>query len=175
MRMSIVKGWLAAGIIALSAQATSGFAASAQTFEPIAELPDGQALIYLYRKDDANSAFKIKANHQVVTVLKPNGYYPLVTEPGTIELSSKVSFKMFATGIMDKAFAKKHTVEVQAEPGKVYYVTGEPQGAGITPEPQELVLMVVPNEQGAREIMGAKKMKMARGAKKKKKKKKKKN
>ena len=71
------------GVLLLAGCATRG-----SGFQPVAKIPRGMAVIYIYRTPEfAGEAlsYDVKAHDKVVTTLRNGGYYPYVVAPGLLE------------------------------------------------------------------------------------------
>ena len=79
-------------------------------YQPVTALPQDKAVIYIYRPSAFGFAkdYEVKRGDAVVVTMKSHGYYPYVTEPGTVTLSA-------TTETTD-------TVTLEARPSQVYYV-----------------------------------------------------
>jgi hypothetical protein len=80
-------------------------------FTPVRPIPEGKAVIYLYKAWYGHGAFPIRANGQLITHLQKGGYFPYIVSPGKQELF------VSAGGFMGTP-----TTIVNAEPGKEYYL-----------------------------------------------------
>jgi hypothetical protein len=87
-----------------------GGCAKGAPFQALPALPQDKAVIYIYRPSLFGFAkdYDVKRGDAVVVTMKSHGYYPYVTDPGTVELSA-------TTETTD-------SVTVDAKPGRVYYV-----------------------------------------------------
>ena len=141
-------------------------AASGPAFEPVAKIPRGMAVIYIYRTPDFGGealSYDVRAQDRVVTTLRSGGYYPYVVTPGRIELwartASRPSSYRHATSpdrsetdlVKLKAIddAAKSAVTLDVTAGQVHYVKGE---AGVRYFVGRPRLLVVAREQGESEI-----------------------
>jgi len=150
------------GVLLLAGCATHG-----SGFQPVAKIPRGMAVIYIYRTPEfAGEAlsYDVKANDKVVTTLRSGGYYPYVVRPGLLELwartASRQSSYRHTTPPPERANpdllrlkaiddAAKSAVTLDVKAGQVYYVKGE---AGVRYFVGRPRLQVVSPEQGAGEI-----------------------
>lgn len=65
----------------------SGCSASGPTFRPIAPIPDGKGVVYIYRTPSfvgGGVYGTVSANKKPMTKIKNGGYFPDVTDPGTV-------------------------------------------------------------------------------------------
>lgn len=60
--------------------------------------------------------------------MKAGTVYETTLPAGTHEFSTKVKFKMFATGLLDKAFSSRGEFAAELEPWGVYYLRAVPVG-----------------------------------------------
>jgi len=150
------------GVLLLAGCATRG-----SGFQPVAKIPRGMAVIYIYRTPEfAGEAlsYDVKAHDKVVTTLRNGGYYPYVVAPGLLELwartASRQSSYRHTTPPPERADtdllrlkaiddAAKSPVMLDVKAGQVYYVKGEAGFRYFVGRPR---LQVVSPEQGAGEI-----------------------
>jgi hypothetical protein len=100
---------LALGMLA----ALAGCASLGPPFQPLAAVPAGKAVVYIYRPPSfVGSAvtFKVNAGDLPVISLSNGGYFPYVTAPGRISFWAKTEAESF--------------VIVDVEPGLEYYLKG---------------------------------------------------
>ena len=124
---------LLVGVLLLGGCATLG-----PVYRPVDAIPDGMALIYIYRESQfigAGVAYDVKVGETVVTTLHSGGYYPYFVKPGEVELWARTEAKSAVT------------VDVKA--GEVYYVKGEVGVGFFVGRPH---LRVVAREKGEKEI-----------------------
>jgi hypothetical protein len=118
-------------------------------YKAVSDIPEDKSVVYLYRiNDNFNTDFMITYNYEEICVLVNNGYFPFFVEPGKVEISSAVQFKMFATGILDAAIANPTEFVFEAEPGKSYYLKCD---ASVYTG-QELTIKLVPEKFGSNDI-----------------------
>jgi cyclophilin family peptidyl-prolyl cis-trans isomerase len=110
------------------------------------EVPPGMALVQVYRTDKVGQDFTLRIDGSARTVLKANMVYGTLLPAGTHEVSTKVRFKMFATGLLDKAFASGGAFSTGFEAGRVYHLRAVPVG-----DLRTLRLHPVANDFGAEE------------------------
>src|SRR5262249_7206543 len=145
----------------------AGCATSGPAFQPVAKLPKGTAVIYIYRTPEFSGdalSYEVKAPDGVVTILRSGGYYPYVVTAGQVELwartASRQSAYRHATPPSERADndllrlkaiddAAKSAVTLDVKAGQVYYVKGE---AGVRYFVGRPRLQVVTREQGESEI-----------------------
>jgi hypothetical protein len=118
-------------------------------FKPVSEIPKDKSIIYIYRiNDKINTEFIINYFDKELCVLQNNGYFPYIIDQGKVELTSKVQFKMFATGILDQAIANPTQLIFEAQAGKTYYIECKADELGG----QELSINKVPDKYGRNRI-----------------------
>ena len=126
-------------ILAASVMLMTGCAATlGPQFESVTAVPSGKALIYIYRTPKfVGSAvgFDIHHGDKVITHLASGGYYPYITDPGTVELWAKTE--------------AKSSVTLHVRAGETRYVKGEVGVGFFVGRPK---LEVVGNIIGAKEI-----------------------
>jgi hypothetical protein len=83
--------------------------ASGPAFQPPL-LPADKAVIFIYRPSAFGfaKAYEVKRGEDTIVTMKSHGYYPYVTDPGTVTLSA-------TTETTD-------TVTLDVQPAKAYYV-----------------------------------------------------
>ncbi len=145
----VINLFLALFVITLAIYPIGCSSLKGPLYTAVSDIPEDQSVVYLYRiNDNYNTEFMITYNYEEICVLVNNGYFPFFVEPGKVELSSAVQFKMFATGILDAAIATPTEFVFEAEPGKSYYLkcsAGEFSG-------QELTIKLVPENFGSNDI-----------------------
>ena len=103
-------------------------------FHLIENIPENKSVVYVYWTDDAAQIkgidFSISANGEPITDMRHGGYYPIIAEPGKLELSSHVNFKFMAVGALDVAMAPTKTLVINVDKGKEYYVRCVSYGGG---------------------------------------------
>lgn len=95
-------------------------------------LAPGTALVRVYRADASLRKFTLRIDGGARAVLAKGTVYETALPAGRHELTTKVKFKMFATGLGDKLFASRDTLVAELEQGGVYYVRSAPVGDGQT-------------------------------------------
>jgi hypothetical protein len=129
------------------------------TFHAITGVAQDKAVIYMYRNDDQNASsradFSIKVNDKSVAVMKNTGYCSMIVPPGPMNITAKVKFKAFATGLADIATNPATSVALNAEAGGVYYIecVGR-RNLPLDAIKMELDMKIVPNEAGTSKIAG---------------------
>jgi hypothetical protein len=79
-------------------------------YKKIEPLPDGKSVVYIYRDPlSARYAYTIKADGKSLVSLKPGAYYPLIVEPGELELSASAEGSTSLT--LDVKKGKSYYVE----------------------------------------------------------------
>ena len=94
-------------------------------FTQIAETPSGKSIVYLYKaRVYGGDTFTIGVNGVPVTNLRKGGYYPYIAEPGKLELTSSIKFRITLGLIPSVAnvLMPDSTLILNIEPGKTYYV-----------------------------------------------------
>lgn len=120
---------------------------SGALFNAVTDIPADRSVIYLYRPiDDKSTEFTITYNNKEICVLVSGGYFPIYAEEGKVEISSSANFKMFVTGLLQTAGSTDLFFE--AEPGKYYYVMGQP----VESDPNKLSIKLVPENFGVNSI-----------------------
>lgn len=118
-------------------------------FQTITDIPADRSVIYAFRPDDnKRTEFTFTCNGREIGILKRQGYFPILVEPGKVEIISKVRFKMFVTGLLGPAMIEPSEYVFEAKPGTVYYVeclAGELGG-------QKLSISLVPERYGQLKI-----------------------
>ena len=112
-----------------------GCATSGPEFKEVSPLPDGRALIYLYRESrmlGAAGSFTIFLNSNTLVELKNGAYIPVVVEPGPTVLSHRPAFSainaipwvaaLTAISRSTVDWEKEGAVAIDAEPNKTYFV-----------------------------------------------------
>ncbi len=98
-----------------------GGCASGPKFMPVAAVPEGKTLIYVYRRFNVGGVASdhiICANGTPIGTFDNASYYPFITSPGIITFSSQ---SLTVGGIMDLANSKQSLLTIQAESGQTYY------------------------------------------------------
>jgi len=133
-------------------------------FQAVTSIPENKAVIYLYWPDeDLGTQFTIKANDEHVITLKNEGYIPFFVTPDSVDLSAKVQFKLFKTGLLEAAAAPTTHFKLKTEAGGTYYV----KCSGMAPKflslstthGQRLGMALVTHDIGAFEIQACKLLK----------------
>jgi hypothetical protein len=121
------------------------------TFTPITNIPDGKALVYIYKpKTYGKEKFRVEANGEPVTILEKGGYYPYLVTPGTVVFTAKAKARI--GNVFAPALIPKSALTLSVEPGKVYYIK-EPGGFKLT---VKLDLVQVPTDTAEKEIQKCK-------------------
>jgi hypothetical protein len=97
------------------------------TFTPLTEIPDGKALIYIYKaKVYGKEVYTVQANGEAITKLEKGGYYPYLASPGEVGFSAKGrSAPILPIFILFDSLGhvqNKSTATLSVEAGKVYYL-----------------------------------------------------
>ena len=109
-------------------------------------VPSGLALVRVYRPDASKRNFTLRIDGSARAALKAGAVYETTLPAGQHEFSTKVKFKMFATGIGDKIFASGDNLVAELAADSVYHVRSVPVGDG-----QTLQMYLVAGELGAEE------------------------
>lgn len=92
---------------------TTGCASLGPAFEQVASMPNGKALIYVYRPSafvGGGVSYDININKKVIAPLRNGGYFPYFADPGKTEVWAKTEVR--------------RSVVFVAEAGDTYYVKG---------------------------------------------------
>ncbi|MBI5471345.1 MAG: hypothetical protein HY961_03270 [Ignavibacteriae bacterium] len=110
-------------------------------FKDVVDVPKDRCVVYVYRPDDEKGTeFDMRCNGEEICVLEKATYMPLYVQPGKVEISSLVRFKLFSTGLLDPALAGPSECVFTGEAGRTYFVEClANQSAG-----QRLSISVVP-------------------------------
>ena len=106
---------LALGLLAVLA----GCASLGPPFQPLASVPSGKAVVYLYRPSSfvgSAVSFTVNAGELPIIPLSNGGYFPYIAAPGRISFWAKTEAESF--------------VIIEVEPGLEYYLKGT-VGMGI--------------------------------------------
>lgn len=60
-------------------------------FEDYGEIPDGKALVYIYRNAEVagyKRRYRVQANGDLVTIMMSGGYFPALVDPGHVVISA---------------------------------------------------------------------------------------
>lgn len=87
-----------------------------------ADLPEGAALVRVYRPGRGHQKFSLRVDGERRAVLKAGTFFETTLPAGRHDFSAKVKFKMFATGLVDKAMAGKETFSIDLRPGVVHHL-----------------------------------------------------
>lgn len=85
-------------------------------FTPVSPIPEGNAVIYLYKAWYGKDVYPIAANGRVITHLQKGGYFPFVTPPG------KVGMFMTSKDTGSGTFFSNPAIVLDVEAGKEYYL-----------------------------------------------------
>jgi hypothetical protein len=100
-------GWIVC-IILISGCATLG-----PKFAKIEKVPDGTALVYIYRPSSIMGmtvSYDVKVGEKVIATLHDGGYFPYYVKPGELELWAKTETRAAVT--------------LRVKAGEVHYVKG---------------------------------------------------
>jgi len=109
------------------------------TFEPVNEIPEGKAVVYIYRSDNFAQVYIVRANGQNLINLRSSSYFPFVCAPGSIQFTAKVKFKFGSTGLLNKAWSAEKSIQLEIKEGKVYYLKGFPSYSPELTQRMELI------------------------------------
>lgn len=123
-----------------------------------ATIPPGMALVRVYRPDTSVQKFTLRVDGAARAVMTKGSVFEVTLPAGPHELSSKVKFKMFATGLADQLFAARDTLAVDLAAGGEYHVRAVPIGDSRT-----LALYFVGNDFGAEESKALSAAKLLQG------------
>ena len=122
--------------------ALAGCASLGPPFLPLASVPSGKAVVYLYRPSSfvgSAISFTVNAGELPVINLSNGGYFPYVTTPGRISFWAKTEAESF--------------VIIEVEPGMEYYLKGTVGMGVLVGRPN---LQQMPPELGRLEILDCK-------------------
>jgi len=136
--------------ISLAAIFTLAGCATGPKFTTATQIPEGKALIYVYRTFHVGgvaSSHALYANGEFVANLRNASYYPYFVTPGTVNFSSKAYSPDPA---MSQIMSQDHLMTMSTEAGHTYYAqlhVGDTWG---------LKLKLVSEEVGAKRIQKCK-------------------
>lgn len=131
-----VVGWIVC-IILLSGCATLG-----PKFHQATKIPDGMALVYVYRPSSifgVAAPYDVKVGDSVIATLHDGGYFPYYAKPGELELWAKTE--------------TRSAVTLTVKAGEIYYVKGTVRTGLFLKRPH---LIPVPTSVGEAEIVECK-------------------
>lgn len=85
-------------------------------FSPVRPIPEGSAVVYLYKAPYGKDDYPIAAKGRVITYLHRGGYFPFITKPGKLELF--MASKDTGSG----AFFSNPEIVLDVESGREYYL-----------------------------------------------------
>ena len=132
-RSTLVRGALLVGLLFLA-----GCAASGAKFTPIDAIPEGKALVYIYRPNSLMGGairYHVAVGDEQIVYLVRGGYYPYLADPGETTFWARTEARADVTEVL--------------EPGETYYLQG---GVGIGVAVGRPRLAFVDAERGAREV-----------------------
>jgi hypothetical protein len=113
--------------------------ATGASYQGASTIPEGKALIYIYRLPKFVGFaifYDVKAGETVVTTLKAGGYFPyVVSAPAEVELWARTE--------------AKSSVTLDVKPGQIYYVKAGTSVGALVGRPR---LIVVSADVGEKEI-----------------------
>ena len=97
--------------LVLTVVLVTGCSASGPTFKPIDPIPTGKGVVYIYRESGlvvSGVYGTVTANQKPITKIKNGGYYPYISNPGSVhfEVSTEAT----------------NEADVTVEPGKEKYL-----------------------------------------------------
>jgi len=95
--------------------------ATGSKFVPVDKIPDGKAVIYVYRNFNVGgvaSSHRIYANGELVADFENAGYYPYVVSPCKVMFSSKSET---ISPIIDLINSRDNLLTIDAVAGQTYY------------------------------------------------------
>ena len=117
--MSIAKVVLR--FVSLAAVFCIAGCATGPKFAPVDKIPDGKAVIYVYRMFNIGgvaSSHRIYANGELVADFDNASYYPYIVSPGKVMFSSKSESPKW---VIDLANSKDNLLTIDAVGGQTYY------------------------------------------------------
>jgi len=90
-----------------------GCAASGASFRPIESIPEGKAVVYIYRPNSligGGIRYHVAVGNQRIVYLIRGGYFPYLAEPGETEFWARTE--------------AKETITSDFKAGEVYYLKG---------------------------------------------------
>ena len=117
--MSIVRDILR--FVGFTAMLCIAGCATGPKFAPVDKVPDGKAVIYVYRMFNVGgvaSSHRIYANGELVADFANASYYPYIVSPGRITFSSKAES---INAIIDLANSRDNLLTIDAVSGQIYY------------------------------------------------------
>ena len=104
-------------------------------YSPLASIPQGKAVVYIYynnymsprkkrKKPGGAPYYIVAANGIEIGTLGWKGYFPFITDPGTLEFSTKVKISKWKPALLTRAVRSAETFELEVEDGKSYFLSG---------------------------------------------------
>ena len=115
--------------------------ATGPKFAVVDKVPDGKALIYLYRMFNVGgvaSTHAIFANGELITALDNASYYPYIVSPGKVIFSSRSESP---SALINLVNSKDHLLTINAVSGQTYYAEfhiGDTWGPKLILVPQDV-------------------------------------
>jgi len=137
-----MKAWAWACVAVLAISMTSGCASLGAPYQPVTSIPDGKALVYIYRPSSfvgGGVSYTVHAGEEPVIKLYNGGYTAQFLDPGETEFWAKTEARA--------------SVTENLKPGKTYYLQG---GVGVGFIAGRPKLAFVPESTGRLEITGCK-------------------
>jgi len=96
-------------------------------FVPVTSIPEGKALVYIYRKAHISGAagrYLISANGEPAAFLFNGTYAPYFASPGTNHFGATMKTKLIVSGvpIPNSLFSKDDLLRLVVQPGEIYFV-----------------------------------------------------
>jgi hypothetical protein len=96
-------------------------------FVPVKSIPDGKALVYIYRKSRIGGAagrYLISANGEPAAFLPNGSYAPYFAPLGTNHFGATMKTKLMVTGVPmpSSLFSKDDLLSLVLRPGETYFV-----------------------------------------------------
>jgi hypothetical protein len=138
LRSRRVAGWFGTLSAAAVLISTLGCSASGPAFKRVAQLPQGKALVYIYRAPavaGSGVSYIVRADGKDIVDLEAGGYFPYLADPGEIEFSAQTEASAEATEDLRE--------------GKTYYLKGDIGLGFFVGHPQ---LSFVDGAQGEKEV-----------------------
>ena len=129
-------------LLAMVLAAVSGCVSLGPPFQPVASVPAGKALVYIYRPPSfvgSAVSYEVNAGQLPIVTLYNGGYFPYFTKPGRIDFWAKTEATSFCI--------------LELEAGQIYYLKGKVQMGILVGRPD---LQQVHSAMGQIEIMDCK-------------------
>jgi hypothetical protein len=133
-----VRTWVQALIVGSILLAASGCASLGEVYQPMPSVPEGKAVVYIYRPKSfvgAMISYTVHVGKTPAVELVNGGYRAVVVDPGETEFWAETEARSSVTELL--------------KPGRTYYLRGT-LGVGIIAGRPKLLF--TPEEQGRSEI-----------------------